>query len=136
MSTIIREVTLFTDTCINCGITFAYPSSLNQTLRESHRDFFCPNGHAQHYTGESEAEKLRKQLARARADVTLYKDFYAEEREVRERTERRLSATRGVVTRTKNRIARGVCPCCNRHFENLHRHMTMQHPEYAAEEKG
>lgn len=33
----------------------------------------------------------------------------------------------------KNRVANGVCPCCNRHFENLERHMKGQHPDFQPE---
>lgn len=39
--------------------------------------------------------------------------------------------TKGVVTRTRNRIANGVCPCCDRSFTNLQRHMASKHPDYA-----
>jgi hypothetical protein len=33
------------------------------------------------------------------------------------------------------RIGNGVCPCCNRSFTNLRRHMTTKHPEYPKEPK-
>lgn len=38
---------------------------------------------------------------------------------------------RGVVTKTKNRIGKGVCPCCNRTFVELARHIATKHPDYA-----
>lgn len=28
------------------------------------------------------------------------------------------------------RIRNGVCPCCNRSFKDVHRHMKSQHPEF------
>lgn len=28
----------------------------------------------------------------------------------------------------------GVCPCCNRSFTNVRRHMTSQHPDYTIPE--
>jgi hypothetical protein len=37
---------------------------------------------------------------------------------------------KGVKTRMANRIKHGVCPCCNRTFLNLQRHMTTQHPSF------
>ena len=43
-----------------------------------------------------------------------------------------LSAQKGVTTRLKNRVQKGVCPCCNRYFAQLQRHMTTQHPNFAA----
>jgi hypothetical protein len=27
-------------------------------------------------------------------------------------------------------VANGVCPCCNRTFQNLARHMAGKHPDY------
>ena len=30
-------------------------------------------------------------------------------------------------------MANGVCPCCNRSFENLRNHMHTQHPDYGQE---
>lgn len=47
--------------------------------------------------------------------------------------ERRLAATKGVVTRIKNRVGKGVCPCCKRTFPNLGAHMSEKHPDWAPE---
>ena len=55
-------------------------------------------------------------------------------REAREGAERRASAARGQVTKLKNRAAAGVCPCCNRQFQNLKNHMATKHPEFNAPE--
>lgn len=49
---------------------------------------------------------------------------------------RQLSAARGQVTRIKNRVGNGVCPCCNRSFGNLHRHMQTKHPGWKKPEGG
>jgi chemotaxis response regulator CheB len=40
------------------------------------------------------------------------------------------SATRAQLTKTKKRVANGVCPCCNRTFKQLARHMKAKHPEF------
>ena len=37
---------------------------------------------------------------------------------------------RGVATRMKNRIKVGVCPCCNRTFQDLAKHMASQHKDF------
>lgn len=39
-------------------------------------------------------------------------------------------ATRAKLVRDRARFANGVCPCCNRSFENVARHMRTQHPDY------
>jgi len=45
-------------------------------------------------------------------------------------TKRQKAAAKGQLTKTKRRVANGVCPCCNRTFADLSAHMHGQHPEY------
>ncbi len=35
------------------------------------------------------------------------------------------------VAAERERIVSGVCPCCNRTFQNLARHIAGQHPDFA-----
>jgi hypothetical protein len=111
-----------------CGIQHGIPESLrNEALRGRGRGtvkVWCPLGHSWHYTGESEADQLRRALVargavldRVRAD--------------RDQAKRSLAAQKGVTTRIKRRVANGVCPCCKRTFQDLARHMAGQHPGYA-----
>lgn len=44
-----------------------------------------------------------------------------------------MSGTMFYTGMLRNRAAAGVCPCCNRTFEQLGRHMTTKHPEYVKE---
>ncbi len=133
-----------TETCChkNCGITWAMPKWYAEQCRDDHsRWFYCPNGHSQHYTGKTEVELAREETEKVRkqkdAEIARVKEQqrWAEERATQsmkraDRQERRAAAFRGVVTRTKNRVGNGVCPCCNRTFQNLMRHMKGKHPEY------
>lgn len=48
----------------------------------------------------------------------------------------RVAAYKGQVTKVKRRVSKGVCPCCNRTFENLARNMESQHPAYGGEGDG
>lgn len=112
-----------------CGIRHAVPESLrNYQLRK--RDdgqsyaIFCPLGHEHVPAATTRIQQLEQALA-------VEQTRHAQTRARRDEIERQLTATKGVVTRTKNRISKGVCPCCKRHFGNLHRHMTTQHPDYA-----
>lgn len=124
-----------TQVCCNsqCGIAFAVPSTWDEQKRKDHTTFYCPNGHAQSYTVRSEEEKLRAERDRLAQRIAERDDEVRHQREMREATERQLSATRGVVTRIKNRVGHGVCPCCSRTFQDLQRHMKTQHAEYAKE---
>ncbi len=130
--TFTETVTLVRKVCGKCGITFAVPKAFeDECLKDGAASvgWYCPNGHGRVYC-ESTAAKLERQLQRERqrrdqaeADADHWRERQAE-------TERSLSATRGVVTRFKNRVGNGVCPCCTRSFKNLHRHMVAKHPTY------
>jgi len=119
-------VTIVGETCCNCGIAFGMPDSFMRQKRRDTTSFYCPNGHGQHYT-ESEADKLRKRLAAS-------EQKWSDEVNKNRRLDRQLVASRGQVTRIKNRVANGACPCCNRTFQNLGRHMNTKHPDYKSQE--
>lgn len=128
MYTITHEVTLVVEECCACGTTFGMTADLQRNLRKTGREFFCPNGHPQVYTNTDakKIEGLERQLKSAREDTAWWK------REAEEKA-RSLSATKGALTKTKKRLAGGACPCCNRQFTNLARHMKTKHPDYAQE---
>jgi hypothetical protein len=121
-------VTLVSHTCGECGVAFGMPDYF---LRQKQRDatsFHCPNGHSRVFR-ESEADKLRKQLAAQEEETRR-------QRERADRTDRQLVASRGQLTKIKNRVGNGVCPCCNRTFTNLQRHMGTKHPDYTKQDIG
>lgn len=109
-----------------CGISFMVPSHWSQKRREDHKTFYCPNGHSQWFPQESEEEKLRRERDRLKQNTAYLEDRLKDK-------DRQVSAARGQVTRIKNRISAGVCPCCNRSFSNLAKHMAHMHKEYKKE---
>jgi len=112
------------------------PDALHETADKAKGviAFYCAYGHSQVYIkGENEETKLRRERDRLQQRLAEKDDEISRQREMREQTERRLSATRGQVTKIKNRVGHGVCPCCTRTFENLARHMTSKHPTFTAE---
>ncbi len=114
-------------TCFQCGVVFAMPAGLRKTLleRREKQNFWCPNGHEQHYIGETDAQKLQKELDRERQRRQMAESTAVAEAKRAENAER-------LANRRKNQLARvenGVCPCCNRSFTNLRRHMATKHPE-------
>lgn len=123
--------TIITCCSKGCGITFAVPETWINKRREDHSWWFCPNGHTQHFPAQTEAEKLRQERDRLAQRIAQRDDEIKRQRELREGTERQLYATRGIVTRIKNRIGHGVCPCCSRTFQDLQRHMKSKHADYA-----
>lgn len=121
-----------TTCCVEgCRIVFAMERDYYDARRQDHASFYCPNGHSQHFTGESEAEKLTRQLDSAERMKASLSTRVDELREERDRERRRLRSMRGVVTRTKRRVGNGVCPCCKRSFSALREHMKRKHPDYA-----
>lgn len=86
--------------------------------REDHENFFCPNGHPQHFPAETEAEKLRRALDDE-------KDRHARTLSRLNLTERRAKKAEKQIARTK----KGLCPCCKRFFLDLSRHVATKHPE-------
>ena len=114
-----------------CGVQHAVPESLRKEQIRKHDDgkvpmgIYCPLGHSHVPSGKSEADLLREKLDRqiARSDQM--------QSQLRD-TEASLSATKGVVTRIKKRVGHGVCPCCQRNFKNLRRHMKTKHPKFVA----
>ena len=120
--------------CSECGAVYGLSERYRSAREDDGASWWCPNGHGQSYH-ETALDDAKKALAReqhyreqAEADATRQREF-------REHTERRLASTQGVITRTKNRISKGVCPCCSRSFQNLKRHMGSQHPGYFNEPK-
>jgi hypothetical protein len=113
-----ESITLVTETCITCGIMFAIPSDYRERLIETHKSYHCPNGHTQFYSGKNEAEKLKDELKRKEQE--LANTAIEKIRLQNQLTEKE---------RMLKRVHKGVCPCCNRSFVNLQRHMKTKHPE-------
>jgi len=132
---------LVTERCCQCKMEFGMPDHFHRTAQEMKEKltFYCPAGHPQHYvTGDSEEVKLRRERDRLKQSLAMWQDDAKSAHDRADANQRSAAAYKGVATRMKNRAKRGVCPCCNRSFENLRRHMETKHPGELAEmvEKG
>lgn len=118
-----KTITMVTEICCNCGIVFGIPSDFQDDLIKTHKTFYCPNGHSQSY-GENAKERELKKAQQEKAEV---------EKRLHEMTDRMLDETSKRVKAEKQlkRVHKGVCPCCNRTFQNLQKHMETKHPEVA-----
>lgn len=108
-------------TCGECGINYAVPETWRAEKQRNAGSGSCPNGHGWQYR-ESEADRVRKQLSEAlRTNTELaaraHRAEVAEEKTAKE------------MRRMRKRVHAGVCPCCNRTFQNLARHMKTKHPD-------
>lgn len=109
--------------CCSCGMLFAMTADFQRRRLKDRASFYCPAGHQQHYIGKSEEQKLREQLERERL---------AREAESGRATllEHQRDAIARNYGRMRERIKNGVCPCCNRTFQNLLQHMQTKHPDF------
>jgi hypothetical protein len=137
--TITIEQKLVTEECCHrsCGVLFAMTEEFVRERRKDHALWYCPNGHSQRYSGQSTEEKLKAQLDEERRQRQMAEQRVArwqdEAREAEERAKHernRANGYKGHATRITKRAKAGVCPCCNRSFENLRRHMATKHPQF------
>jgi hypothetical protein len=136
------ETKLVTETCCNCGILFAMTEDLKREKlrdRASHnrKFFYCPNGHAQFYTGKTDEQKLREELAeerrlrnRAQERADTEAKIRRQETERADKERRRANGYKGHATKISKRVKAGVCICCNRTFQDLAAHMATKHPTF------
>lgn len=128
---------LITEQCCTCGTVFAMTKEFREQCR-SHpgpngKSFYCPAGHGQHYQGETEATKLRRERDRLKQEQAYLEDSRRAALEDAEHQRRRANGYKGHAAKITKRAKAGVCPCCNRSFENLRRHMETQHAEFTAD---
>ena len=124
--------------CCNCGLPFGLSTDFSQQRKEDGGSFYCPAGHPQYYTRKQKLEAKLKQaqqeLTHAREDVNFWQSEAEEQAGRAQTAKRQAAAAKGHLTKIKKRLANGICPCCNRGFVNLQRHMATKHPSYNEEE--
>lgn len=115
-----------------CGIHYAIPAELLSHIQQQHRDgreqsaVYCPLGHAWILSGCGKAAELEAQLERERARAGRLAA-------ARDQAQASAAAYKGAATKARKRAAAAVCPCCNRSFVQLRRHLEAKHPEYTGE---
>ena len=123
----------FFTSCATCKMEFYLPDVKYNDCKQKGEGFYCPNGHSSVFR-ETELQKAKRELELANRQ----KQWAQESRDLAqknlEKERKRSAAFKGVLTKTRNRIGNGVCPCCSRSFQNLKRHMDCKHPEFKKEE--
>ena len=125
--------TLTKTTCPHCAGVYAIVQSyIDEAYRQGgfKQCWACPYCKHERGYGVGEVDKLKKQLVFAESTANWHK--YRAENAQRESEYFRKSrdAIKGVVTRIKKRVGNGICPCCQKSFQNLKEHMTSKHPHY------
>lgn len=131
IKTVTHTVTIVPHTCGKCGIVFGMESGFMRDRKDDHETWYCPNGHPRAFIGKSEAERAREETERMRLRAEQYRNWWQREQREHESTELSRRAYKGHVTKIKRRVGKGVCPCCNRTFQNLASHMQKKHPDFS-----
>ena len=111
------------ENCQECGSVFWVNAAAMKYKRDNGGKYWCPGCGTSWVFRDTTAARLQRQLDAERESKRFV------QRRLDEET-RSHAATRGYLTRQKRRSRAGVCPCCNRTFKQLSRHMKSQHPEY------
>lgn len=125
-------ITCEVHTCLTCGIPYTLPINVAENQRKKGGYHYCHCGHSQGWSKEeSEEGRIRRERDRLKQDKAYLEDRYREEHQARQQAEKSAAAYKGHTTRLRKRAKAGVCPCCNRSFDNLRRHMDSKHPDFA-----
>lgn len=119
--------------CCECGMPFGMPVDFkNDRLKRRRIDmtFYCPRGHGQHYTGESEAQKLRRELEETKRSLGWARESRATAERRADHEAARARGYKGHAAKLSKRIRAGTCPCCDRRFADLEQHMAAEHPTF------
>lgn len=127
-------ITCAVQECITCGIPFTVPLTVLEQHRRCGGYHHCPSGHSQGWSKDRSREgQDKRELDRLRQQQAQWDDERRELQRAADVERRRSAAARGQVTKLKKRAAAGVCPCCNRTFQDLQRHMSNKHPAFVSE---
>lgn len=110
--------------CCKCNAVFGMTDDAKERYKNNHKTFGCPYCFCpQSYQAKSELERANEALEREKKRI--------DDKNIKIRhLENSLIAEKGHKTRLKKKLIRvenGVCPDCNRSFQNLSRHMKSKH---------
>lgn len=102
--------------CCSCKVPFMVTQQHRQKLKDSGDTFYCPNGHAQHYT-DTECKRTKAALAKAKQDID---DL--------EKWNNKLAQDKWALVDKLREARKKDCPHCSKRYINLERHIKKQHP--------
>ena len=119
-------------TCCNCNTAFCMEVGLYKNRLDDHKLFYCPNGHPQHFMGEREVDRLKRQLEQKQREVEFEQRMKIDAR--RKLLGQKIATGKAKAARTRllHRVECGVCPHCQRTFKQLAAHMKAKHADAKA----
>lgn len=122
--------------CPACFMLYGVPQGFEAARREDSKVFWCPGcGESRHYPKDgTAADKLRRERDRLKQQLAEKDDRIAIIDRLWSAAETRASKAEKQVKRVEKRAHAGLCPCCNRSFAELAKHIATKHPTFRAEE--
>lgn len=128
----------FSECCYDgCHTPIGMEESLYDAYLNHHDWFYCPRGHRQCFSGESDVEKLKRTIAerdKAITNLTKREEWARQGRDLAlhdakvQRSHAKAAVT--ISRKLRQRIKAGTCPCCDEKFDNVEQHMKKEHPRY------
>lgn len=119
-------VTLEVKTCGMCGGVYGLNDQFMDHARShGNNGWHCPYCSQGWTIREPDVVRLRRELETKQRELTVAKCEILRAQQLRQDEE----AAHEKTQRKLKRVDRGVCPCCNRSFQNLARHMATKHPK-------
>ena len=109
--------------CGSCGVWYVVPKIMRDNHYRKGGFSHCPSGHAWGWRegqAPSDFDKLRRERDRLQQDAARLNDEIEVQR-------RRADVAEKRTLQIRRRAVAGVCPCCNRTFANVQRHMKTKH---------
>jgi len=122
-------VTEFLTVNCGCGGVYALPKEFKERCKRERLDWTCP-----YCKGTWGYGYLKKRDRTEIERLTREKEHLAgrleSEKRAHKHTEYQRRGEKAAKTKLRRRAKGGACPCCNRTFVDLQRHMSSKHPEF------
>lgn len=133
-NTLTLNTTFIQEDCCRCHANYCLTQDFVDRAHKQGGSWYCPYcGTKQHYS-KTENQKLKDEIKRRERLLASERARLDQVNADLKFTKNSLRAQKAAKTRIKNRVSKGICPCCNRYFINLHKHMENKHPDYVLKE--
>lgn len=104
------------------------PVGFLEQRRHDKNKWYCPNGHEWSYQ-EGEFDRIRRERDMLKQQIARAEQERNEAWAIVESQRQQRIAAEKLLKQAQTRIGAGICPCCNRTFAQLAKHMKSKHPD-------
>ena len=120
------EIVLNARDCPTCGVIYGISEDFEQRRRQDGEPFYSPAGHGISFR-DSELEIAKRKAQQTQEKLSKMEERYASLQAETDQAWATANEKERELGRITRRIHAGVCPHCNRTFQNLQRHMDSKH---------